>query len=208
MVELRNTNVYINGREFFAVSMVSVEMSIRPLSHSAEEIMTITDHIRVMPNKFKLILNLLDRWIDKDTLVETREEKFELIADWYKSRDMNTLSTDLGDYTNMLITSVKVIESDSSHTSYSVEIDMQEVVMAFLQHIEGQWYTDVDGNIYEQTAYESAYVDGVLSKSKPTTPPQKEDDWFIGKHWGELQGWLGDMAGLDPHFQDHYEEGI
>ena len=207
MVELNNTNVYINGYEFLAVSVVSLEMSVRPLSHPAEEIFTITDHVRQMPDKIKLVLKLFDRWEDSNTLVESREEKLALIQEWYKNRDLNTLSTDLKDYTSMLITKVKIAEVDSSHNSFGVEIDLQEVLMAFLQHVEGQWYTDVDGNIYEQTAYESAYVDGVLSKSKPEAPYKESTDWYIGKYYDEMQGWLGDFFNIDPNMRDHYREG-
>ena len=184
VVASENTNVIINGRTFFAVRAINLDMTIEPLSHPAEEVFTVTDHILQDPYKFKLTLKLTDRWADANTLAESRDEKFGLLQEWQVDRVLNVLQTDMGNYDNMLITKIRVIEDSRSKSSFDVEIEMQEIQIAFLQPIEEQWYVDEDGSVYEQAPYERTTVDGTLSKPKPGSNSEK--GWTIGHNIGEL----------------------
>lgn len=183
-----NTNVIINGHTFFAISVVDLEMELRPLEHPAEHLFNVTDHIKQEPHSFKLSLKLMDRWIDSNTLAETRDEKLDLLKLWHNDRLLSVLQTDLGNYDNMLITKVRIIENTSSESAFSVEIKMKEVQIAFLQPISEQWYVDEDGSVYEQTPYERTTVDGTLSKPKPSDNSEK--GWTIGHNVGEVFGWI------------------
>lgn len=198
--ELDNTPVKINGLEFLGVRICTMEAKNEELEHSTEENFVVADHVRREPVKLKMSMAVYDIWLHRDEMMFDRAYHYLKLKDWADKRLLCTVVSDLGVFDNMLITSLKVRESPNSKSSFDVNMDMKEIIVAYLQPIEEQWYYDVDGEVYESNTYENAVTDGTLSK-----PKENENTWHgwrFGYNIAEIHDWI---VGGDAEFKWPWE---
>lgn len=198
--ELENTAVKINDNTFLGVRICIMEAKNVELDHTTEENFSIADHVRREPVKLKMTLSVLDYWKGRDLMLWDRAHQYVLLKNWADKRLLCTVESDLGVFENMLITSLKVKESPNTKTSFDVNLDMKEIIIAYLQPIEEQWYYDIDGQVYESNEYESAVADGTLSK--PKDDENTWHGWRLGYNIAEVHDWV---VGGDAEFKWPWE---
>lgn len=187
ITQIGNTHVLMNGFSFRATKMVILNMKTEPLEHTTEEGFKIIDHLREEPINIKLSMKAYDWWRNERQIYETRQFQIERLQAWKENKVIISLETDLGIFDNMIITVLKAAESSSSGSSYDLDIEMQQLYIAYLLPIEEQWYYDVDGEAYDQETYESTNVDGTLSEPRPKVV--KNTHWNLGHNTGEIWDW-------------------
>lgn len=113
-----NMDVLIGGKSFKAINVVDLTKDADLPEHRVEEQFSISDHIILKPAEFEFELQLF-----KD------EGEVESIMQLYEAKQPLDLVTQFGAYSDMVIKSVRLRDSDSKNIAYAT-VHIKQIIKA------------------------------------------------------------------------------